>query len=221
MARKSVFANKILHFSNREKQNKKITIELFRQLSTCLGGGKKVKTYFKEEFSSCETNHIFENSDMKIVNFLKNEILYQGFDLRITSGYRCDQYNFANYLANPEDVRLFSLHCTGQAVDFIIYRNGKALTYEENLALVSAWKNNQKYQFSPADFAIICVENKELNLSKHITCLFYVKVYRYDEGRDADNRHRKSYIHIDFRGIRHTDISMWYYHQAGLLDELL
>lgn len=210
----SCFYNPIVYHSN----NIQLLFEMLNsQLSTCLGVGKSTVLRTGEEIYACDKTHQCE-FDQRIIHFLINEILVKDYGIRITSGYRCHNYNIVNYLSNTYDVKLVSLHCFGQAADVIIYKNDKALNFVQNETIIKSWQNEPKYNFSLEDIDAISQENKYLNLTKSIKTLFYFKTYRHDEGRDMDNFHKEPYIHIDSRGIRMTPKTLKYYKKANLID---
>lgn len=199
-------------------EKKVIVAMLHDQLLLCHGEGKKATIpETKEIFSGCDENHLFKKFfDIKIINFIINEILEQGYSTKITSGYRCGLYNAVNYLINNEEVSKNSLHIQGQAVDLQIYKNNKRLSFDEYQKLVKAWQEKEIYNFKYDDWQKILEENKFLNLTKDFLSLFYYKVYNEGEGIDLDNIDGCPYIHIDTRGIKNTIASMAYYFNAGL-----
>lgn len=183
---------------------------LIREISCCKGTTQE---------GDCGSNHIEKDVkvDKRITDLLVKE--FQGLYIKITSGYRCPKHNEFSVKDDKSGMtKPDSLHTKAQAVDLILYdKAGNPFLYEEYNHMINAL--HKKYQFSQPDWQSIYHHGDQNYLSKDNHNMIFAKAYKPDEGRDTDNKHPYSYMHIDFRGIDPSDpVARNYYNKISLKD---
>ena len=179
-------------------------------MSKCRGTGQEIQDQ-DETVHDC-TEHALDDFNQKdgqnieldprLANFIFNEIISRGYKVIITSGFRCPDHNHFSQVSDESGkTKKDSLHSHAEAVDFIVLgENGVPLTYAENKQLERELEGQEKFVISDEDLNTLNQENPYI--STNINTLFFVTSYTPDVGRDPDNNHKFSYMHLDFRTIK-------------------
>lgn len=198
---------------------KEIAIEkLSIQMNRCKGTDKEVsnqdeKVHDCSEHTLDDFNQKNENAqielDPRLASFIFNEIISKGYKVIITSGFRCPNHNHFSQVSDESGkTKKDSLHSKAEAVDFIVLNDqGLPLTFQENKDLEQVLESQKEYIIPSSDEDeyngnILKKLNEQAPyVSTKINTLFFVHSYTPDEGRDPDNNHKWSYMHLDFRTI--------------------
>lgn len=120
----------------------------------------------------------------------------------ITCGHRCPTHNT---YSDPSQINQSSKHMIGAEVDF--YVKGLEWSPDKVVSIMKQYyKEHPRFNNQPKFTEFERYEN-ETNVStlpwynKEI----FIKLFKKDEGRDADNTHRLPYISIQLRWDRDTD----------------
>lgn len=213
-----------------ETHKEEILLEIRNQLSVCRGTGEDrsfTDSKTGEVFHDCgggtleEYNQTYNEKlkiDERLVNFIYNEFLQNGYEVIITSGFRCpDHNNYSAVFDGTGTTKKISKHSLGQAADLILKKQGKYLKIDEYGDLIKSLE--KKYQFADRDYEKI--KKSDLSLDENRRTLFYARSYDIGEGKDPDNYFKDndvSYMHFDFRGIDPNDeFARKYYLEADLI----
>ncbi|EKD56184.1 MAG: hypothetical protein ACD_58C00276G0005 [uncultured bacterium] len=189
---------------------KEIAIEkLSAQMNRCKGTGKEVSNQ-DEVVRDCSEHTLDDFNqkvgaqielDSRLANFIFNEIISKGYKIIITSGFRCPEHNhFSQVFDDSGKTKKDSLHSKAEAVDFIVLNNqGLPLTYQENKDFEKVLESQKEY-IIPQD-KLNKLHEQNPYISTNIKIQFFITSYKPEEGRDPDNNHDWSYMHLDFRTI--------------------
>jgi uncharacterized protein YcbK (DUF882 family) len=193
-------------------------------MSKCRGTGQEIQDQ-DETVHDC-TEHTLDDFnkkdgqnielDPRLANFIFNEIISRGYKVIITSGFRCPDHNHFSQVSDESGkTKKDSLHSHAEAVDFIVLgENGIPLTYAENKQLERELEGQEKFVIpnesmfnkDDPDFneknVLQRIHDTNDHVSLGINTLFFITSYTPDVGRDPDNNHKFSYIHLDFRTIK-------------------
>lgn len=187
--------------------------KLSAQINRCKGTDKDVSNqdekvhdcseHTLDDFNQKEGTNI--KLDPRLAKFIFNEIISKGYKVLITSGFRCPEHNHFSQISDISGkTKKDSLHSKAEAVDFILLDNqGIPLTYQELKNLELTLENQDKY-IIPQD-KLDDLHSNNPYISTNINTLFYITSYKPEEGRDPDNNHPWSYMHLDFRTININD----------------